>query len=144
MVNQVRVAKPPPRKAAPPARKPLSMSGVWLLAIWGATAASAMLIAVLVTHSEVGSQRAAGALSALTGRRVALMQSDQAPVQPATPAAATGIDPQVDSRRLADAVRNLAADNNQLKTRLAAVENNISDFTGSVTRQVEDAKNAAA
>jgi hypothetical protein len=163
MVNQARVAKPVvAKKVVVPTNRAFTMAGLWRLAVWGGTAAAALLVAVFTSHSDVGSLRAAGALSSLTGRRVALVQSDQ-PAGPATstttssaaapsappaasmPAVAPGsADAQVDPRRLAEAVRNLAADNSQLKTRLAAVENTIGDFTGSVARQVEEAKKAAA
>ncbi len=159
MVNQAQVARPVvAKKVAVPARRTFTMAGLWRLALWGGIAAAALLVVVFATHSEIGSQRAAGALSSLTGRRVALLQPDQ-PAAPASaaatstaprtaaaiPAVAPGAaDAQVDTRRLAEAVRNLAADSNQLKTRLAAVENAMGDFTGSVARQVEDANKAAA
>jgi len=145
MNNPVRAAKPA-AKAAVALTPPFSMKSLWRLAIWGGTAAGALLIAVLATHSEVGSQRAVGVLSSLTGRQVALVQADR-PVVPATPVAPApvatgGADVQNETRRLAEAVRNLAADNSQLKSRLAAVENNLGDLTGSVTRQIDEVKSA--
>jgi hypothetical protein len=153
MVNPVRAQKPSPsapKRVVPVQRPftiPFTIQGLWRLGVWGGTAAAALLFAVLATHSEIGSLRAAGALSSLTGRRVALVQSDQ--MTPATlPAINASTTPpsseaQAETRRLAEAVRSLMAENNQMRMRLAAVENNVSDFTGSVTRQVEEAKYAA-
>jgi hypothetical protein len=138
MNNPARTAKQAPKKAVA-LTPPFSMTGLWRLALWGGTAAGATLIAVLATHSEVGSQRAVGALSSLTGRQVALLQAEQ----PARPAASPlpGLSGD-DTRRLAEAVRNLSADNRELRSRLAALETNFGDLTGSVTRQIDEAKSA--
>jgi len=76
------------------------------LAVWGATAAGALCLAVLSSRNEIGAQR------------VALMLQGGGPTQ----VAAQKFNPEAETRRLADAVRGLAADDDQIKTRLAAVE----------------------
>ena len=114
------------------------MQGLWRMALWGATAASALLIAVLTTRSEVGSQRVAIVLSSLR------VNSLVRPGQATTQIAARPFEAQAETRRLSEAVRGLAADSDRLKSRLAAVEHNMDDITGSITRQIEEAKAGTA
>jgi hypothetical protein len=132
MAGQTQTVKAAPKRAAP--KKPFTMQGLWRIALWGATAAGALFIAVLTTRSEVGSQRAAIALSSLSGNSL------PRPGQATTQVAGRPLDAQADTRRLAEAVRGLAADSDQLKSRLAAVEHNLDDITGAITRQIEAAK----
>jgi hypothetical protein len=136
MAGQAQAVKAPPKRAAP--KKTFTMQGLWRMALWGATAASALLVAVLSTRSEVGSQRVAIILSSL--RVNSLLRPGQATTQ----IAARAFDAQAETRRLSDAVRGLAADSDKLKSRLAAVEHNMDDITGSITRQIEAAKAATA
>ena len=56
-MRKLTLAKADIRKFIP--MKTFSMQGLWRLALWGATAASALLIAVLATRGEVGARRAA-------------------------------------------------------------------------------------
>ena len=142
---QTQAVKAAPKRVA--AKKTFTMQSLWRLVVWGATAAGAMLIAVLVSRSVVGSQRAEVALSSMGGGSLAPVQSGQAPTPAPTPAptqaAARPFDAQAETKRLSEAVRNLTADNDQLKARLAAVEHNIDDVTGSIARQVASPKTAA-
>lgn len=93
------------------------------LAVWGATAAGALCLAVYSSRNETGAQR------------VALILHGGAPIQ----VAAQKLDPEAETRRLADAVRGLAADDDQIKTRLAAVEHGVDDITGSISKQIKSA-----
>lgn len=107
------------------------MRHLWRMALWAATAASALLVAVLATRSEVGAERMASVFpSAHRHPRVA------APDHP--------FDAQAESRRLADAIHELGAENERLRTRLAAVEENLNDVTGSVTKQLAAVKATSA
>jgi hypothetical protein len=118
-------------KAVPkrePAKRTFTMRHLWRMALWGATASSALFVAVLTTRSEVGSQRIAAMFS---------------PARTQV-AAAHPVDPQTETRRLAAAVQDLTAENGQLRARLAAVEHNMDDITGSVARQIEAVKAQAA
>lgn len=128
MVLKRQVDKPAVK--APPKRPMLNgvftMRHMWRATLWGGTAAAALLLAVLTSRSEIGSQRIATVFS---------------------PAPASGtmhgtapFDEQAETRRLAAAVRNLAAENSQLKSQLAAIEQNMSDITGSVSRQIQAVK----
>jgi hypothetical protein len=102
------------------------MRHLWRLTLWGGAAASALLVAVLASRSDAGAQRIAGLFS-IRGDRT--QTGPQLPGEP--------FDAAAEARRLADAVRSLHAENQELKTRLAAVEHNVDDITGSVARQVE-------
>ena len=91
-------------------------------ALWGASAAAALFIAVLSSRSEVGTQRLAAALH--SGR---------------TDPALRSFDAQAETARLSDAVRGLTADGEQIKSRLAVVEHDMDDVTGSIGKELEAA-----
>jgi hypothetical protein len=110
---------PPPKRPAPAA---FTMRNLWRMTLWGGAAASALLIAVLASRSDVGAQRIAGLFS-IRGDR--------------TETAARSFDAEAEARRLAAAVRGLDAENQELKSRVAAVEHSVDDITGSVARQIE-------
>lgn len=116
-------AKAAPRRDV--GKKTFTMRHLWRMTLWGATAACALLLAVLSTRSEVGSQRIAAVFFSAHGR---------------TQVAARAFDAQAETRRLAAAVQDLTAENGALKSRLAAIEQNMDDITGSVTRQIEAVK----
>jgi hypothetical protein len=131
MADEVRLAKADLKRAAPRVR--VTMHGLWRLVVWGSTAATALLIAVLSSRGVVGSQRAAVAASTLGGATVAVVQPAPTPQQPA----ARPFDAQAETKKLADAVRDLTADNDELKSRLAVVEHSVDDVTGSITQQAK-------
>jgi len=131
MADEVRLAKADLKR--PAAAVPVTMHGLWRLVVWGSTAATALLIAVLSSRGVVGSQRAAVAASTLGGGAVAIVQPVQTPPQ----AAARSFDAQAETKKLADAVRDLTADNDELKSRLGVVEHSVDDVTGSIARQAK-------
>jgi hypothetical protein len=124
------VAKPLPSPKRP-SKATFTMRHLWRMAVWGGAAAGALFVAVLATRSEVGTQRIAGLFSGRSDR---------------TQVAARPFDAEADERRVAEqrrlteAVRGLAAENDALKSRLAVVERNVDDITGSVARQIEAIK----
>lgn len=129
------VSKPAVKPVPAPKRQTkatFTMRHLWRMTMWGGTAAGALFVAVLASRSQVGTERITGLFS---GR------SDRTQV-----AARPPLDAQVEERRLAeerrltDAVRGLTAQNDELKSRLAAVERNVDDITGSVARQIEAIK----
>jgi hypothetical protein len=130
MADEVRLAKADLKRAAP--RVPVTMHGLWRLVVWGSTAATALLIAVLSSRGVVGSQRAAVAASTLGGATVAVVQPAPTPQPAARP-----FDAQAETKKLADAVRDLTADNDELKSRLAVVEHSVDDVTGSIAQQAK-------
>jgi hypothetical protein len=134
MADEVRLAKADLKR--PTAAVPVTMHGLWRLVVWGSTAATALLIAVLSSRGVVGSQRAAVAASTLGGATVAVVQPLQPAPVPQQPAARP-FDAQAETKKLADAVRDLSADNDELKSRLAVVEHSVDDVTGSIERQAK-------
>ena len=135
-MKELRLAKADLKR--PAAAAGVTMQGLWRLLFWGSTAATAMLFAVLTSRGVVASHRAAVAVSAIGGTSVAV----KAPVTPPTPAPAAE-DDDAETRQLAAAVRDLAADNDALKSRLAAVEHAMDDVTGSIANQAAKAGAAA-
>src|SRR6202790_5451940 len=131
MADEVRLAKADLKR--PAAAVPLPLHGLWRVGGWGSTAATALLIAVLSSRGVVGSQRAAVAASTLGGGTVAIVQPLQTPQQ----LAARPFDAQAETKKLADAVRDLTADNDELKSRLAVVEHSVDDVTGSIAQQAK-------
>jgi hypothetical protein len=90
--------------------------------LWGAIAAGALLIAVLSSRSEAGWQRLA-----------TVFHGGQ------TEAASRNFDARAETERLSNAVRGLAADGEQIKSRLASVEHDMDDVTGSISKEIEAA-----
>jgi hypothetical protein len=131
MADEVRLARADLKRPAP--KVSVTMHGLWRLVVWGSTAATALLIAVLSSRGVVGSQRAAIAASTLGGSTVAMVQPAQSPPQPA----ARSFEAQAETKKLAEAVRDLTADNDELKSRLAVVEHSVDDVTGSIARQAQ-------
>ena len=92
------------------------------LTLWGVSAAGALLVAALASRSEVGVQRIAVLLHG-------------GPTRLAT----RTFDAQAETQRLAEAVRELNANDEQIKSRLAAVEHDMDDVTGAITKQIKAA-----
>ncbi len=101
------------------AKPTFTMAGLRQVMVWGATAAAALLIAVITSRSEVA------------GERIALVL--HRPTQVASPP----FDAQAATQRLAEAVRGLKANDEQIGSRLAAVEHDMDDVTGSITKQIK-------
>jgi len=132
MTEDVRLAPSDIKKTA--VTVPLTMETLWRLVTWGSTATTALLIAVLASRGVVSSQRAAIAASTISSGVAAPVQTAQV-VQP------TG-QQQAETRRLSEAVSQLIAEDNEIKTRLAGVEQNVTDVTGSIEKQIQAAKDS--
>jgi hypothetical protein len=98
------------------------MRHLWRMAVWGGTAAAALFVVVLSGHSEVGSQRIATALSSLHGRGGSPQLASRT------------FDAKTETQRLSEALHRLAVENEQLRSRLAGVEQNMDSITGSITK----------
>jgi hypothetical protein len=126
-------AKKPVVKVAPKrkaAKKPFDRQQFWRMAMWATTAVCALLLAVLTSRSEAGAERLAYVIATLRG-------------QSATPP----FDAEIETRKLANAVRGLSSENarltsesGQLKSRLLDVEHHVDDVAGSLSRQIEAVK----
>ena len=108
------------REKKPVARKTFTMQRLRRLTLWGASAAGALLVAALASRSEVGVQRIAVVLHG-------------GPTQLAT----RTFDAPAETQRLAEAVRGLNANDEEIKSRLAAVEHDMDDVTGAITKQIK-------
>lgn len=99
------------------------------LATWGTGAAVALAVAGLTTLSTTGSQRIALAATTWTG--------DGAPGQVTVAQVTETRNVEAETRRLNEAIRLLAADRDRLITRVASLEHNVDDMTGSIKRQAQ-------
>ncbi len=132
-----------PRLAAKTRKPSFTMQSFWRLALWGSIAAAALLVAVITGRSEVGSQRAAIMLSSLNLTSTPSLRAAATQVASReNQVASRSFDADPATRQLAQAVRGLTEDRDRLTARLAAVEHNLDDMTGSITRQIEAAKAA--
>jgi hypothetical protein len=100
---------------------------------WGVCALVALGTVVLAGRTEIGEQRLGDALAAL--KSPGARPSKVAAVQPA---------PDSEAARLAETVRALVADRDRLSTRVAALERDLSEITGSVARDPAGARSGGA
>ena len=114
-------------------RKPLRARPLWRLFGWGGAATIALAAVALTSQTEAGSKRLQLALAFASepGRTVA-----QIPPRTAEADAET--------KRLAAQVRDLAADRERLTARIAMLERNLEDMTGSIKQQSEQLAAARA
>ncbi|HUZ32253.1 MAG TPA: hypothetical protein VMV19_09165 [Xanthobacteraceae bacterium] len=118
-------------KPTSPARRRLPAQ--WL---WGSAAIAALAVAILVGHGGAGAQRIALVASALDAGSPQPVRGRQT--------APPRIDADAAIRQLAQAIRGVAQEQQQITSRMAAVERNLDDMTGSITRQNEAVKAAPA
>lgn len=122
MAGQAQTANAAAKKVTQPA---FTMQSLSRIALWGTTAATALLVAILTSRSDAGSQRIATTPGA----------TDGAPRQ---------FDAESAARQLTEAVRGLTEDRDRLITRLAVVEHSLGDITGAIAEQSEKAMPPAA
>jgi hypothetical protein len=124
----------------------LGMQTLWRLAIWGGVATFALLVAAISAFfSSPGSHRQ----SATTAGQTTTVQVSpaQGAAQPRTSAgdfAPRSSETAEETRRLAEAVRALAADRDQALGRIAALEHNLDGVTGSIKQDRGPASPPAA
>jgi hypothetical protein len=101
MAGQAQAANAAAKKGVQPA---FAMHSLWRMVLWGTTAATALLVAILASRSDAGSQRFAAA------------------------GATRQFDAEMAARQLAQAVRGLSEDRDRLTARVAAVEHSLDDL----------------
>jgi hypothetical protein len=118
------------KETAPKVVRPraFSMRSLRHAVLWGATAAVALSLAVLSSRGDFSAERLLEAFRSSFG----------------APSATRPLVAQAEAQRLAQAVRGLAIDNEQLKARLASVEQDMNDVTGSIGKQIEAVETADA
>ena len=105
---------------------------------WGAGATFAILLAIFVGNSDSGTRRAGVAVAALTGS-----PSEQS-LRTTGAELLARADSDRETRRLNETLRVLASDRDRLAGRLALLERNLEDLTGSVARQSSTARPPSA
>ena len=123
----------PKRVAAQAAQATFTLQQFRREALWAAVTAAALLLAVLCGRTDIGAHRVARLLASWK-----LISPTSSEVEPAP------FDAQAVTRQLAQAVRGLAEDHERLIKRVAAVERDVDDMTGSITREIEAVKAASA
>jgi len=123
----------PPEPDLPNIRKPLRARPLWRLFGWGGAATIALAAVALTSQIEAGSKRLQLALAFASepGRVVAQ-------IPPRT------VETETETKRLAAQVRELAADRERLTARIAMLERNLEDMTGSIKQQREQLAAARA
>lgn len=109
--------------------RPIDMRTLLRLATWGCAAAAALMLAVLSVTS--GSHRVMVAAATPTQVDAARSSLPAATAQLAARAAEV----ESTTRQLTEAVGGLAADRDRLVTRIASLERNLEDVTGSIKQQ---------
>jgi len=102
------------------------MHALWRLSAWGFAAAVALAVLAITTQTEGGSERLALALAPSTPRNLAVEMAD---LKRRT------LEKDAETQRLEAQVITLAADRERLTARLASIERNLDDVTGSIKRQ---------
>jgi hypothetical protein len=116
----------------------IDMRPLLRLTVWGCGAIIAVGATVLAGRTDVGTARA----------RVALATFRTAPLDivkhPNDMLASRPTGPDESEQRLAQQVRSLTADRDRLADRVASLEHNLNDLTGSISRAPAPAANGAA
>jgi len=136
MVDQMRVAGAASKSTS--AENGFTLPSLWRLTAWGALAGCALLFAVLAGSGDGAIRR---------GPAVAALPNNPSPPAPPVPRPASPpvhpFDAQAETRRLSEAIRELAAEGDELKSRVAVVEHSMDDVTGSIAHDIAAGKPAA-
>jgi SPOR domain len=130
MLDRAQFVGAKPRSVA--AKPTFTLRKLERLALWGSAAAAAMFVAVIAGRSDLGVQRIAGFLPSVHPPAARAAHPKEA--------AAAPLDTEAVTQQLVEAVRGLSEDRARLAARLAAIEHNLDDVTGSLARQIEAAR----
>lgn len=117
----------PPQPVAPTARKRLFPRPLLRLFSWGSFACLALAVAVLVGETGAGAKRLRYALS---------FDGEPARAAAMVPPPGSG-NSSAETQRLMAQVQDLTADRDRLNARIAMLEHNLEDMTGSIRKQSE-------
>jgi hypothetical protein len=109
---------------------------LWQLAMWGGLAIIALFAAVISAYSNAGSQRQAAVIASVrgsSGQEAPGQETVQSQASAGEFPASSG-ETAEETRRLAEAVRTLAADRDQVLARIAVLERNLDGVTGTINR----------
>ncbi len=126
----------PPEPDLPDTRKRRrDLRALWRLSAWGGAAVVALATVAIATQTESGSARLQHALSP---------ESRPARVVAVTDVPPRAVEKDAETQRLEAQVRALAADRDRLTARIASLEHNLDDMTGSIKRQAAQLAATAA
>ncbi len=125
----------PPEPDLPNIRKPPQARPLWRLFGWGGAASIALAAVALTSQTDTGGKRLQ---LALANAREPMHAVAQIPPRAADAAA------EAETKRLAAQVRELSADRERLSARIAMLERNLEDMTGSIKQQSEQLAAARA
>jgi len=125
----------PPEPDLPNIRKALRASPLWRLFAWGCAASLALAAVALTSQTEAGGKRLQLAFA---------FASDPTQVTARIPPRAAEPALEAETKRLAAQLRELAADRERLTARIAVLERNLEDMTGSIKQQSEQLAAARA
>src|ERR1700716_887595 len=106
----------------------IDMRPLFRIATWGVCSVVAVGAVIFAGRTEVGAERAGVAMAALRDAPNDLI------AHPSNLLATSAPGTDAETRRLADTVRKLSADRDRLASRVAALEQNLNDLTGSGPR----------
>jgi SPOR domain len=140
---------PPQQRLTEPSGATASGRGLWRAGSWGLAAAVSLAAVAVVTQTDVGKTRLQDAVAQAPALRHVFLAGNAsqrpAATTPARPVAAMPVhtaDNKAEMQRLETAMRTLTADRDRLAGRLASLEQNLDDMTGSI-KAVTDATAAA-
>jgi hypothetical protein len=138
MLEGARIANATSKRAG--AQTAFTMQRLWRQAVWGCIAAVALLLAIVAGFTDAGSRRATLLVSSLNGAPSSSLQTAQTQAPSPNQPASRSLDSDYVVRQLAQTVRGLMEDRDRMAKRLAAVERNVDDMTGSISQQIEAVK----
>ena len=109
----------------------LDLRPLMRLGAWGACAFVALAVVVFAGRSDIGERRAGMAFASLTG------SPTEQSLRLTGAELLARAEAEREARRTTEALRTLAADRDRLANRVATLERNIEDLTGSIKRQPE-------
>lgn len=116
----------------------IDMGPLLRIGVWGACAMVALSGVVFAGRTDVGAERAQVALATLREAPREIV------AHPSTLLAARSSAEDAETKRLTEAVRKLTADRDRLAARVATLEQNLTDLTGSIARSQPSAQNGAS
>lgn len=131
MANEMEPAEPDLRNIRKHLRQGTSARGALG---WGGLALLALSALVLTSQTQVGSERLQQALGSIANEPAAVAIKTPEPVRTVT---APAPEKDAETHRLEAQVRALEADRDRLTARLATLERNLEDMTGSIRAQAE-------
>lgn len=114
----------------------LDLRGLVRPALWGCAAVASLLVVAFATQTATGKNRLATAYGVMTGSSdAAMLEQERRAIQ-----REHVLD--VEARHLTEAMRNLSEDRDQLLARMAVLERNYEDVTGSLGRLANPPKSS--